>query len=111
MLGTRLHAMIDLSDGLGLDTQRLAEASRVAIDIHAPDIPLYPGVTDWHAAAAQGEDYELLFTSPALPEEVIAAGESVGVSMTRIGEVHEGADAAFIEGEHRTPATDLGFLH
>jgi thiamine-monophosphate kinase len=55
-----IHAMIDLSDGLGADLPRLARASRVGFTIQMENLPLTPGarIDD---AISEGEDYELLF--------------------------------------------------
>ena len=63
-LGPRLHAMMDISDGLGIDAARLAAASGVRIELDAEAFPLRAGA-DWRAAAGDGEDYELLFTTDA----------------------------------------------
>ncbi len=59
-----VHAMMDLSDGLGADLPRLARASKVGFDIQLENLPLAPGATIDNAIS-EGEDYELLFaTSP-----------------------------------------------
>ena len=53
----RIHAMLDISDGLANDLQRLSEASRVGFEIASAKIPgRLPG------ALTDGEDFELLFT-------------------------------------------------
>ncbi|MFL6515351.1 MAG: thiamine-phosphate kinase [Chthoniobacterales bacterium] len=57
----RIHAMIDLSDGLGADLPRLAAASRVGFIINSVALPLSAGATVDNAIS-DGEDYELLFT-------------------------------------------------
>ena len=54
-------ALMDLSDGLGADLPRLAQASRVAFALDSAAIPRAPGAT-LAAALNDGEDYELLFT-------------------------------------------------
>ena len=60
----RVHAMMDLSDGLGADLPRLAKASRLGFRIDQDKLPLAPGVKMANAIS-DGEDYELLFaTSP-----------------------------------------------
>ena len=55
-----IHAMMDLSDGLGTDLPRLARASKVGFKIEMEKLPLTRGakVND---AISEGEDYELLF--------------------------------------------------
>lgn len=54
-------AMIDVSDGLGIDLDRLASASRVGVEIDA--VPTADGAT-FDDAFAGGDDYELLFSAP-----------------------------------------------
>ena len=55
-----IHAMMDLSDGLGADLPRLARASKVGFDIELENLPVTRGATIDDAISA-GEDYELLF--------------------------------------------------
>jgi thiamine-monophosphate kinase len=94
-------AMIDLSDGLGGDATRLAEASGAAMRIDAGSIPVGAGVAEVAAAAGRdplqlavsgGEDYELLAALP--PARLAEAGASLrdatGVALTQIGEVIAG---------------------
>ena len=60
-----LHAMIDLSDGLSSDLQRLVEMSGrgAGFEIHAAEIPIARAARGSLAAALNdGEDFELLFT-------------------------------------------------
>lgn len=56
-------AMMDLSDGLGLDLNRLADASNVGFVLD--DIPVAEGATPQEAISG-GEDYELLIVTPNL---------------------------------------------
>ncbi|MBK7403574.1 MAG: thiamine-monophosphate kinase [Phycisphaerales bacterium] len=55
-----VHAMIDLSDGLGRDAARIGVASRVRLVIEAAKLPISHRARDWAQAVASGEDYELL---------------------------------------------------
>ena len=55
-----VHAMMDLSDGLGADLPRLAKASRVGFAIEVENLPLARGAKIDNAIS-EGEDYELLF--------------------------------------------------
>ena len=55
-----VHAMMDLSDGLGADLPRLAKASRIGFTIEMENLPLARGAKIDNAIS-EGEDYELLF--------------------------------------------------
>lgn len=54
------HAMMDLSDGLGRDTHRIAAASGVRIELDATNLPTSHRCEHWRQAVSEGEDYELL---------------------------------------------------
>lgn len=56
----KLHAMMDLSDGLGADLPRLAVASGVGFELDESAIPRTRGCTVAEAIG-DGEDFELLF--------------------------------------------------
>jgi thiamine-monophosphate kinase len=62
-----VNAMMDLSDGLGLDFNRLADASRVGFVL--TDLPIAEGCTEYEAIGG-GEDYELVITT-ADPDRLI----------------------------------------
>lgn len=65
----RVHAMIDLSDGLGRDAARVGVASGVRLVIEAAKLPVSHRARDWFQAAGEGEDYELLMAvHPRHPE-------------------------------------------
>jgi len=55
------RAMLDLSDGLGLDLHRLARASQVGVRVDR--VPAAAGATEEEALGG-GEDYELLIAAP-----------------------------------------------
>jgi thiamine-monophosphate kinase len=61
-----VHAMMDLSDGLGTDLPRLAMASKVGFEVALENLPLNDDCAPENAVK-DGEDYELLF---AVPPEV-----------------------------------------
>jgi thiamine-monophosphate kinase len=58
--GAHAHAMMDLSDGIGLDLHRMADASNVGFELSA--IPVAEGAT-LEEAVSGGEDYELLIAT------------------------------------------------
>ncbi|MBU1693382.1 MAG: thiamine-phosphate kinase [Verrucomicrobia bacterium] len=65
-------AMLDISDGLVVDLERLLESSGVGAEVRADRVPVSAearaqkdGRTALDHALSDGEDYELLFTVPA----------------------------------------------
>ncbi len=111
-IGQDLHALMDISDGLGLDAARLALRSGAAIEVDAASIPLSRGVSDPLRAAADGEDYELLFT--------VRSGVSVpsvlgSTPVTRIGRVIPWQSSRprceLLHHGGRTAADALGWEH
>ena len=54
------HAMMDLSDGLALDLNRLADSSAVGFELD--DVPVAAGAT-FEEAVSGGEDYELVIVT------------------------------------------------
>jgi thiamine-monophosphate kinase len=59
-----IHAMMDLSDGLGADLPRLARASKLGFEVELENLPVTSGATVKNAIS-DGEDYELLFAISA----------------------------------------------
>jgi len=106
-----LHAMIDLSDGLGRDAGHIAEMSGVQIVLDAAKIPCSP-CCDWRAAMSDGEDYELCFT---VAGEAPVAPELAGVELTRIGVVQphpEGGSMVVVrDGADELDGSQLGWEH
>ncbi len=99
-LGQNLHAMMDISDGLGIDSARIAKASGVSIVIESGAVPVHPDAAGQGilAAMSDGEDYELLFTSDA---QVPPACPTTGTPLTRIGRVEAGSGAWLVEPDGR----------
>jgi thiamine-monophosphate kinase len=86
----RVHAMMDLSDGLGSDLPRLARASKVGFEIDREALPCNPRCTIAQAIS-DGEDYELLFAispqdSAPLPSRW--RKKFPNVPLTRIGQLN-----------------------
>ena len=87
-------AAMDLSDGVGADLRRLCAASRVGVEVDGDALVagLLPWVTEADdalgCAIGGGDDYQLLFTSPAVHNaDVAAIAAAHGVRVTPIGVV------------------------
>lgn len=89
-LGESVHAMMDISDGLGIDAWRLGVASGVVVEIDGARVPLAAGVPGIVEACGAGEDYELLFaaSSELDPRQLAARFErDLGTRLTPIGRI------------------------
>ena len=87
----KLHAMIDLSDGLGSDLPRLAKASGTGFEIDFSALPKSAGCSV-EQALTDGEDYELLFAVSAEDSAKLEADWKKtfpGLPLTRIGTLTE----------------------
>lgn len=101
-LAPAVSAMMDVSDGLLLDTRRMAEASNVTIDIDRMAVPIAAPESRRDEALRWGEDYQLLFAAPS--------GLIPPVPAHRIGRVlARGAAALLVEG--RETSGRLGYEH
>lgn len=105
-------AMMDISDGLLLDAERMARASKIGISIDLAAIPLSPAYVSYRGdaiesrmqAASWGDDYQLLFAaSPDTP---------VPVPATVVGRVVAGAGLSLFDGDRQLPLPpSLGYQH
>jgi thiamine-monophosphate kinase len=98
-------AMIDVSDGLGLDLHRLATASEVGFRL--AEVPVASGARIDEALGG-GEDYELVFTAPDWGK-ILGVFEDAGLSAPiRIGEIVDDPLARMLAGE---PLLATGWRH
>ena len=98
--------MIDLSDGLATDAGHLAEASGVELRLRLDSVPCAEGVEP-AAAAAGGDDYELLFT--IAPERRAAAEAAARV--TWLGDVGAGLGLVLLDADGRPVDGLRGYEH
>ena len=83
-----ISSMMDLSDGLAKDLPRLARLSGVGFELDHDALPRNEGV-EVAGALGDGEDYELLFTSPEEIGEAWAASFP-DLEVTRVGRLVAG---------------------
>ncbi|HYJ82552.1 MAG TPA: thiamine-phosphate kinase [Allosphingosinicella sp.] len=120
-LAPLVSAMMDVSDGLLIDCSRLAAASGLAAEIDLASVPLSEAYLDALGdgrqarleAATAGDDYELLFAaSPGRSAEILALQEELGLPLSRIGALAEGAGLGLTDGDEELPLpVRLGWEH
>jgi len=120
-LAPLVSAMMDVSDGVLLDAQRLADASGVRAVIDLDSVPLSDAYLEFAgddrgarlSAATAGDDYELLFTAPhARAEEILKLSDALGLPLNRIGSIEKGSGIAVRDrGEEIELPPNLGYEH
>jgi thiamine-monophosphate kinase len=116
-------AMIDVSDGLLIDTSHLLQESGVGVQVWEDRILLSRLYQKWvHSfskdpfqfALSGGEDYELLFTAPIeMRKRISSLSRSLKIPITRIGEIlpkKEGLHIIRKDGKDYSPSR-FGFEH
>ena len=114
-LKSRIHALIDTSDGLATDARHLSEMSGVRIVLEADAVSILPATRRFCAGRGfdplgfvlgAGEDFELLFTSACrIPSNVR------GVKVTPIGSVQKGSGLWISRAGRTLPVTVSGYDH
>ena len=108
----RVHALMDLSDGLASDLWQMSRASRVTLRVEASRIPVARAARTVYHALMDGEDFELLFA--------VSAGEARRVPnrigacpITRVGQVvRPGVGVELEQPNGRVqPLVPKGFRH
>jgi thiamine-monophosphate kinase len=114
-------AMMDVSDGLLIDTWRMAEASGASLTVDLKLLPLSEAllsalgdsVETRMAAATSGDDYELLFAASAdRAPELLALSDEIGLPISRIGAIGRGDGLRLTAGGEAIPLPPrLGWEH
>jgi len=103
-------AMIDVSDGLLLDASRIAEASKLALIIDMPTIPLRND-TDTASAMCDGEDYELLFAISPDAAQQLERLWNFETKLTCIGHFESGYGVTSTDGHNLLKEFKTGYEH
>ena len=114
-------ACMDLSDGLADGVRQIAAASGLGAVIDGDALPVPPAAREWFqrcgvdpvaAAAAGGDDYELLFAVPRRARGRLATvlKQSRGVPITRVGELTADRSLVLMNGGRREQLPE-GFVH
>lgn len=115
----KLHAMIDISDGLAADLHHILEESRVGAMIMAAQVPISSAAqaaTDGRSplahALGDGEDFELLMTLSPADGEKLLAHPIFSTHLTHIGEIVAEPTAVLIHPDGSSvPLLATGWRH
>ncbi|WDE98122.1 thiamine-phosphate kinase [Lentisphaera profundi] len=110
-------AMIDLTDGLLLDSQRLLNASKQTLDLQLfkeliPPRSHHQELASFQEILTDGEDYELIFAIPANREIELQNSWPFETKLSKIGEFKKGTGKIY-DNEHLLLDihTNKGFDH
>ncbi len=108
-------SMIDISDGLISDAYRIAQASKVGIQLYKDKIPLSADVKSLDNALYDGEDFELLFTVDKKSYNKLLKKSSIinDTKVTFIGVIVEGQEKVHLIDSNgkRKLVSDKGYDH
>jgi len=116
----QVNAMMDISDGLSMDLHRMMAASHAGAILNAHQIPIHDDVSAslsdeqrLHCALADGEDFELLLSVPAVDAVSLRSHAlQVGLMFYEIGTVVEGNAIRLCDEQgHLHPLTVSGWEH
>lgn len=117
----QIHAAMDISDGLTLDLDRMAEASNCGAALQLEHVPISDaahlraqtsGLTPLDHALSDGEDFELLMAVPPDVAAKLLHDTQTAIRLTDVGEfiAERGLFARQSDGS-LTPLAPRGYLH
>ena len=116
-LAPRVHAMIDVSDGLASEVRHICEMSQTGVEVLGSRLPISAstraaasllGQDPLAWALSGGEDFELVFTAPP---EVFDALAQEGADITRVGRILPGAEGLWLVRGGAREELPRGFEH
>jgi thiamine-monophosphate kinase len=115
----RLHAMIDISDGLAADVNHLCEESGCGATLNAEAISVSDaahripdGRSPLEHALGDGEDFELAFAvAPEDGERLVRMQPIGGITLYRAGTFVTGSGLTLIEDGRPRPLPPTGYVH
>jgi len=115
----RIHAMLDISDGLAADVNHICEESRCGAVLIAERIPIAEAASKIHDnrstlehALGDGEDFELAFAvAPQDGRKLLDQQPIPGLTLFWIGECRAEAGLFLDENGRRRPLPPTGYVH
>ncbi len=114
----KIHACIDISDGLSSDLKHLCEASKAGAEVELDRIPVHPQTRKTAEKLHEdirdyvlngGEEYELLMA--LAPAEFLKAKKVLGKQITAIGRINRSGRITLADGTKRSEIMADGFTH
>lgn len=117
-----VNAMIDVSDGLGIDLMRICQASDVGVEVEIGDLEGRSELQRWQAGGlgsvrewvlGGGDDYQLLGACPREAEEdLFSVANELGIALHRIGQFLPVGEGCRLRGQEGTePLVVRGWDH
>jgi len=107
-------AMMDISDGLIIDLERMMTESKVGAHLYIDNIPM-PTVLKKEGlqalALSGGEDYQLLFTFPRHKASLVEKIRKRGFAISVIGEVVRQRRVRLFDGDREIRLSAKGYEH
>ncbi|MFT8451668.1 MAG: thiamine-phosphate kinase [Zymomonas mobilis] len=120
-LAPHVHAMADISDGLLIDAERIANASGLAVRIRLDRVPLSSEAISCFGdtkstrlqAVTAGDDYQLIMACAANKrQELLKLSKEKQFDLYRVGQLTAGSGLSLFYGAEPIKQPDrLGYLH
>lgn len=107
-------AMMDISDGLIIDLERMMVESKAGARLYLEDIPIPPVLKKQRLQAlalSGGEDYQFLFTFPRNKTSVVEKIRKKGFVISVIGEVVQRRGVKLFDGGREIKLITKGYEH